>query len=148
MVTQVWASTHRLLAGVVQHAGVDVDGLALDLVGPSTVVANAGDDGPDVSAGIGDGLAIVKRLNSGEKLGVLLDDVGKLEHEVGPGVGGDVQAPCGVERLAGGRDGKIDILLGAFADLADDLLGGRVDDIELLLINALDPLAIDVAGGG
>lgn len=128
------------------HAGVNVDSLALDLVGPSTVVADASDDSTDITAGHRDGLAIVKGLDGGEEINVLLSDVGKLQHKVGARVGRDVGAPCGVEGLAGGSNGKIDILLSALADLADDLLGGRVNDVELLLVDTLNPLAVDVAG--
>jgi hypothetical protein len=129
----------------VQHLGVNVDSLALNLVGPSTVVADAGNDSTDVTAGHADRLAIVKRLNGSEELDILLGDVGKLEHQIGTSVGGDIHAPCSVESLAGGRDGEINILLGTLADLADNLLGGGVDDIELLLVDALDPLAVNVA---
>lgn len=31
-------------------------------------------------------------------------------------------------------------------DLADDLLVARVDDVKLLLVDALDPLAVNVSG--
>lgn len=136
-------ASYRLLAGVVHHAGVDIDGLALDLVGPSTVVADAANDGANITAGHVDGLAVVERLDSSEKLGVLLSDVGKLEHQVGTGVWCGVDAPCGVESLASSGDCEIDILLGTLADLGDDLLGGGVNDVELLLVDTLDPLVVD-----
>lgn len=130
-----------------EHARVDIVGLALDLVGPSTVVPNAANDGAHVSTCHVDGLAIVKRLNSSKEVQVLLHDVGKLQQILAPLVGRGL-LPYAVESLAGSSHGKVDILLGTLVDLGDDFLVGRVDDIELLLVDGLDPFAIDVAGGG
>jgi hypothetical protein len=88
----------------VEHVGGNVNGLASDLVGPSTVVAEAGNDGTDVAAGHGDGLAVVEGLDSSEEVEVGLGEVGKLKQQLAAGVGGRL-APCGVEGLAGGGDG-------------------------------------------
>lgn len=54
--------------------------------------------------------------------------------------------PGCVESLAGSRDGGIDILLSSLADRSDDLFGGGVDDLELLLVNTLDPFVVDEPG--
>jgi hypothetical protein len=54
-------------------------------------------------------------------------------------------SPLTLESLAGSTDSQVDILLGTFADGADDLLGGGVDNLELLLVDTLNPLAIDEA---
>lgn len=51
--------------------------------------------------------------------------------------------PCTVEGLAGGRDGDVDVLLCGLADGCDDLLGGGVDDLELLLVDTLNPLIVN-----
>lgn len=136
------SSTHGLLAGVGEHLRVDVNGLALDLVGPSTVVADAGGDGTDVTLGHGDGLAVVEGLDGGEGLDVALNEVSKLQQELGADSGGS-GAPLALKGLAGSCDGNVDILLGGFADGGDDLLSGGVDDLKLLLVNTLNPLVVD-----
>lgn len=125
-----------------EHVGGDIDGLALDLIGPTTIVAEAANNGTDVAAGVGDGLAVVERLNSGEELEVLLGEVGELEEEVTSLLGGGLP-PLALEGLASGGDGQVDILLGTLADGGDDLLGGGVDNLELLLVDTLSPLAVD-----
>lgn len=59
-----------------------------------------------------DGLAVVEGLELGEFLGVAFDEVGKLVDEARTLETGDVLAPGGLERLAGCRDGTIDVLFG------------------------------------
>ena len=67
---------------------------------------------------VGDRLAAVERFERGQLLGVLLDQVGQLEHE--PAAVGGVHLPpgAGFQRLAGGLDGPVDVGLVAFGDLA------------------------------
>lgn len=130
-----------------EHLGVDVNRLSVNLVGPAGVVADALDDGTDVAAGHGDGLAVVERLDGGNEVGVLLNNVGELHKHDGTAVRRDL-GPLALKGLAGGLDGNVDILLGTLADRGDDLLGGGVDDLELLLVGALDPLVVDEAAEG
>lgn len=127
-----------------EHAGLNVDGLALDLVGPASVVSDAADDGADITTGVGDGLSVVEGLDGGEEVEVLLGKVGKLQQQDASLVGGG-GLPDAVEGLAGGLDGEVDVLLGTLADGGDGLLGGGVDNLELLLVNTLNPLAVNVA---
>lgn len=139
------ANTERLLPGVVEGVGGNIDGLALDLIGPTAVVADGANNGANIATGHGDGLAIVERLNSGEEIEVLLDQVGELE-EVDTTLLGSDLAPDTLESLAGSGDGNIDILLGGLVDGADDLLGSGVDDLEGLLLDTLDELVVDEPG--
>lgn len=139
--------THGLGAGVVEHVGSNVDGLSLDLVGPTGVVSQAANDGSDIAAGAGNRLAIVEGLNSGEEVQVLLSKIGELQH-VSTSLLGSGLLPGALEGLSGSGDSKVDILLGTLADGGDGLLGGGVDDLELLLVNTLNPLAVDEAGDG
>jgi hypothetical protein len=131
----------------VKHVRGNINSLALNLVGPAAVVAEALDNAADVALGHGDGLAVVEGLDGGEELEVLLDEVGELEDHDGAGVGSDL-APGALEGLAGGLDGGVDILLGGLADRGDDLLGGGIDGLELLLLGTLDPLVVDEAVRG
>jgi hypothetical protein len=135
-------STYRLVSGVVEHVGLDIDGLASDLVGPASVVANAANNSTDVTTGHVDGLSVVQRLDGGKKIGVLLANVGELVHELTSLMGSNL-LPCRLEGLAGRGYGKVDILLTRLAHRGDDLLSGRVDDVELSLVNTLDPFVVD-----
>jgi hypothetical protein len=137
--------TYGLGSGVVEHLGSNINGLALDLVGPTTVVSEAANNSTDIATGVGDGLSVVERLNSGEEVEVLLSEVGELEEEVASGLGSGLP-PLALESLAGSGDSQVDILLGTLADGGDDLLGGGVDNLELLLVDTLNPLAVDEAG--
>lgn len=125
-----------------EHVWANVKGLALDLVCPTSVVPYAADDGGDVSLCHGDRLAIVKRLDRSQQISVLLEEVGQLQKVQTPLLGRRVP-PYALEGLAGGGDRDVDIFLSTLVDGADDLLGRWVDDLELLLVDALDPLVVD-----
>lgn len=127
-----------------EHVGGNVNGLALNLVGPAAVVSDAGSDGANVTLGHGDGLAIVERLDGGEEVEVLFHEVGELDHHVAPLLGRDV-LPRGFKGLASCGDSDVDIFLGGFADRGDDLLGGWIDNLELFLVDTLNPLVVDEA---
>lgn len=129
-----------------EHVWANVQGLALDLVCPTSVVPYAADDSGDVSLCHRDGLAVVQRLDRSKQIGVLLEEVGQLQQVQTPLLGGRVP-PCALEGLPGGGDRNVDIFLGTLVDGADDLLGGWVDDLELLLVDTLDPLVVDEPGG-
>lgn len=139
-------ATYGLGAGVGECVGVDIDGLALDLVGPAGVVTKGVDGHGHVAAGHGDGLAVVERLDGGQEVEVLLGDVGELVQHGAALFRGD-PAPLALEGLAGGSDGDVDILLGGLGDGADDLLGRGVDDLKGLLVDTVNPLVVDEAGG-
>lgn len=55
---------------------------------------------------------------------------------------GDLEAPRLLERLAGGLDGNVNISLGGLGDIDELLAGSRVDDLESLALNRLDPLVV------
>lgn len=135
--------TYRLLAGVVEHVGLNINGLSGNLVGPAGVVPQAANDGTDISSSVANGLAVVERLDSSEKLRVLLGEVGKSVQQNRSLVRSN-GLPGGPESLAGGNNGEINILLGGLADGGNDLLSRGVDDLELLLVHTLNPLAVDV----
>lgn len=138
-------NTYGLLPDVVEHVRSDIEGLALDLVCPTSVVPDATDDGTDVTPGHADGLAIVEGLDGGQQVEVLLGEVGELEQQDAALVRGGL-APRSLEGLAGGGDGEVDVLLGSLAHGADDLLCCGVDDLEGLLVDGLYPLVVDEPG--
>ena len=72
----------RLSLGVAEVVAADGDDLALDLVGPAGVIAEAVDHERQVDvAALGDWLAVVKGLELGQLVDVLLDQVGEPVHQ-------------------------------------------------------------------
>lgn len=134
--------TYRLVLGVDHVVAVDVNGLAVNLIGPASVVSDASADKCEFSGGQSDGLAIVVTLNGGELGSISVDQVGKLEQHATTVDGGSLPPYC-VVSLASSGNSNVDILLGSFADRGNDLLGCGVDNLELLLINTLNELAVD-----
>lgn len=63
MLSAMEKRTYRLPSGVIEVVRVGVDGLALNLVGPATVVTQTTGGGVDISLGHEDRLAIVERLD-------------------------------------------------------------------------------------
>lgn len=122
-----------------------VDDFALDLVGPSSVVSQTASTAGNIDVlGHAVGFSIVESLDGGEELSVLQEEVGELDEELST-VLGCLLPPWAVEGLAGSSDGNVDILLGGLLDGADDLLGGRVDDVEGLAVDSLHELVVDEA---
>lgn len=134
--------TYRLVLGVDHVVGVNVNSLAVNLVGPATIVSDACADKLEFSSGQGDGLAVVVTLNGSELLGISVNQVGKLQQHATTVDGGSLP-PCCVESLASSDNSDVDVLLGSFADRGDDLLSRGVDNLELLLVNTLNELAVD-----
>ena len=105
------------------------------------VVAHAVREVRDLAARLGDRLALLGGQQRRQVGGVLLDQR--------RGLGKDVRAlldvgrrPLG-ERAPGGGDGQLDVGGGGARHAADDLLGGRVDDVDLLAGGGLSPLPAD-----
>ena len=76
---------------------------------------------------------------------VLLDHVGKLVEQHAALVAAERRVLALVESLSGGSNGSINLPLAAVRDLADLLLGGRVEGFEG--VAAGDPLVVDERGG-
>ena len=137
--------TYGLLADVVECVGCCVDNLALNLVGPTSVVPQTSSSSRYIDVlGHAEGLAVVESLDSGEKVGILEEQVGELAKKLSA-VLGCLLPPGPVEGLAGRLDGDVDILLAGLLDVCDNLFCGRVDDLEGLAINRLDELVVDEA---
>jgi hypothetical protein len=136
--------THGLLLDIVEHVRGDIDSRTLDLVGPASIIPDAGSNGANISLCQGDGLAIVERLNGGEEFEVLLDELGQLEH-VSTALSRGHLLPRALKGLARSGDSNVDILFVGLVYGADHLLGRGVDDLKGLLVDALYKFIIDEA---
>jgi len=125
--------------------GCCVDNLALNLVGPTSVVPQATSGSGYINVlGHVEGLAVVESLDCGKQVGVLHEQVGELDEKLST-VLGCLLPPGTVECLAGSLNGDVDILLGRLLDGCDDIFCGRVNDLEGLAVNGLDELVVDEA---
>ena len=98
-----------------EHVRRDVNRLALHLVGPTSVVPYASKNSTNITTSHADGLAVVEGFDSGKEVRVLLNQLCELKQVDTPLLGRGV-APCGLEGLAGGCYGDIDILLCALSN--------------------------------
>ena len=90
----------RLAQRVRKEVAANRDGPAFDLVGPARIVAQGVGDAAHVALRVGDRLAAVERLERGQLVGVLLDQVGQLEEQPAA-IGGVHRAPrARFQRLA------------------------------------------------
>lgn len=75
-------TTNGLLLNVVESVGSGVNDLAGDLVRPTTVVSEAANAHADVDLGHGNSLSVVERLDRGEEINVLLEEVGEVHEQL------------------------------------------------------------------
>lgn len=136
------ADTDGFVASVGECLRVDVNGLAVDLVSPASIVANAASSTGHVQLGDAEGLAVVKSLNGSEGLDFALHQIGQLVKHTAT-VRGSNLSPGTLECLASSGNGNVDILLSGFVDSNNGLLGGGVDGLEGLAFNTLHKLIVD-----
>ena len=125
-----------------EHVRSNVHGLALDLIRPASIVPDGSGHSSNITTGHRDGLAIVQGLDGGEKIKVLLDKIGKPEKVDTPLLRRGCP-PFALEGFARSSDSNVNILLGSFRYVADNLLGGRVNNLKGLLVNGLNPLVVN-----
>lgn len=133
-----------LVAGVVEGFRVGVDDLAVDLIGPTTVVPDASGRVGDVDLGDGVGLAVVEGFDGSEDVAVLFHQVSQLDKHAAPVSRGDM-LPGPVEGGPGSSDSDIDVLLGGLVDGSDGFLVVGVNGLEAAAVDALDELVVDEA---
>lgn len=121
---------------------VGVDNLALDLVGPASIVSQGSRRRTNIALGDGKGLSIVKRLDSSQSVDILLHQVGEFGQQFTSVLRG-LLLPWALECLAGGRNGNIDILLGGLVDGTDNFFVCGIDGLEGLALDALYKLIVD-----
>lgn len=134
--------TYRFLSCVCEGIAICVDNLAFNLVGPTTIVSQAARDHAHINLGHTNGLAIVERLNSSQKVHILLNEIGEVDQHLAAVLGG-LLPPRALECLSCRRYGDVDILLCGLVDGADHFFCRRVDGLKGLSVDALDPLVVD-----
>jgi hypothetical protein len=130
------------LSGVCEGVGVCVDDLALDLVSPPTIVSQAASNQADVNLCHSNSLSVVERFDSGEEVGILLNEIGEVDQQLAAVLWGLLSPDCPV-CLSGSGYRDIDILLCGLVDGCDNLLGGWVDRLEGLAVDTLNKLVVD-----
>src|SRR5215472_1676646 len=113
------------MLGVGEVASINGDRLALNFVGPSGVVAIAG-DGQRKVGGAGDviGLAIVERFELREFIGVFLDEIGEfVEQNAALRCGQSFAPRPGLVSGAGCAYGPVHVRSVGLGDLRDDFAG-------------------------
>lgn len=134
--------TNGLVAGVGKRLRVGVNGLAVNLIGPATVVAKAAGGGGNIALSHGEGLAVVKGFNSSQDVAITLEEVGQLDEEAATFGGSDL-APLTLEGGACCLDGIFDIILVRLLDGYNRLLVGGVDGLKSAATLSLDELIVD-----
>jgi hypothetical protein len=127
--------------GLFQRVGVHVDeGVGRDAVGlhvvgdavelgtPAGVVAEELGARRHLQGCLHQRHAGVQRVELGEFVGVLVDQIGDLPHDLGPLAARQLRPDAGLEGRLRPRDGFVDGLFAAVGEFGDLLLGGRVDD--------------------
>ena len=133
---------HRVGQEIIGHR--PGNGRAGHLGGPAAHVAeHVRGQGHVGDAGDGDGLAVVDRLELGEFLQILVDQLGQLPHQLAALGAGHARPRTFVEGAARRRDGTVDVLLVGLGDLGQHGPGRGVVDRKGLARGGGDPLAID-----
>lgn len=136
-------SKYRLFLNVVQVIWHSIDDLALDLVGPATVVPQTACGHADIDLSHRDSLAVVQRFNGSQLISVRFNELRELHEPLAALLRCDLMSPRALKGLARGLDSKVDVLFGGFMQAADDALIGRVDGLEGLAIYTFDPFVVD-----
>ena len=139
------AHAHRLAHHDRAHVGVARrDHAAVDaaaFLGSPVQVLGAGHDLAD---GLGQGLALVQRHVAADFLGVGAGQLGYLAQD-GRAVHGRGALP-GFEGALGRFQGVVQVGMGGVGQLAQDFLGGGIDDVFGLAAVAADEFAVDIEG--
>src|SRR5947209_5433927 len=122
-------NSNRFAQGVSKSIVEGVDGFAVDLGGPSRVVAkNVSDHGQVYIARFEDGLAIVEGLEFGQFINVLFDEISDAPQYLAAFTGRHLApwACCVLECLADGGYGLVYIFLTGIVNLSKHLAGDGV----------------------
>ena len=134
----------RLASGVAEVVAVDGDRLAMDLVGPTGVVAQGVECQRDIDMpGVGKRLAVVERFERRQFVDLRFDEVGQLQHQPATLAGIHPGPRPGFKSLPRRRHGRIHIGGIPFGHLGDRLLGGGIDRVERAAAAGRPPLAAD-----
>jgi len=144
-------NTDWLMLGVAKLLVGGLDDLALNLVGPTTVVSEDGGRLGDIEAlGSRERLTVVESLDTGKDVQISLDELGDLGENSSSLEPWGVVAPDSVECLSGNLDGDIDISGESLWNGGQVLSRGWVDDVNGFgtLVYGSRPFAIDEQSGG
>lgn len=136
------ADTNGLVASVDKGFAVGVDGLTVDLVGPTAIVTQAGSGATHVDLGDVESFTVVDGFDGGNDIQIPLKEIGQLEEQTST-LGGSDLAPVRLKAMAGSSNRYVDILLSTLMKGSDGFLVGRVDGLKGLAFDTLDPFVVD-----
>src|SRR5213080_392646 len=119
---------HRLAQRVGEEVAVHGKRVARELVRPARVVAEGLDRHRDVDLRLEQRLAIVLRLDVGQVLGALLEQVGEPVEQGAAFASGELAPLLRFEAGARGPDRRVDFRLARLGHFGERLLGGGVGE--------------------
>jgi len=106
-----------------------LDGLTVDLVGPSTVVSEDGSGFSDIETlGNGKSLSVVEGFKGSKDVDISLHQGSDLHEQLASFETGNVESPGGVESIVGSIKSDLDVGSETLGDLDENLTGGGVVD--------------------
>lgn len=117
--------TYRLTLGKVKALCININHFTFHLVRPTSIVIEHGDAVRDISDRPLLSLAVVERLDLGQQIEVLFDQIGYSAQQLSSIFGG-CRAPWTFERSSRGGHGQVNVLAPGFRDMGDDLFGAAL----------------------
>jgi hypothetical protein len=108
-----------------------LDGLTVDLVGPSTVVSEDGSGFSDIETlGNGKSLSVVEGFEGSKDIDISFHQGSDLHEQLASLETWNVESPGGVEGIVGGIKSDFNVGSETLGDLDEDLTSGGVVDAE------------------
>ncbi|MNR06405.1 hypothetical protein D3C85_1224750 [compost metagenome] len=117
--------------------------LLIQFAGQPGVVAKTGDGVTNVPLRFGQGFAVVAHFQFRQRLLATFQFIGQRLQPL-PALGAAGLAPAIVEGTPGRTHGMVDILFSACRHAVEDLLGGRINHVQIAAQVRADPFAVDV----
>ncbi|KAJ6446052.1 CMGC/SRPK protein kinase [Purpureocillium lavendulum] len=137
-------NAERLAVGARLHVLGDLEHLALEQLRGADGGLGDLKAAQDVALGISKRLALLEGDAGGQAVPVLADQLDEAEHDLLAGQDGGV-APR-VKGLLGAGDGGLHLLVGHLRDARDEVVGGRVGQVNELVRLGLDELVVEEVG--
>jgi hypothetical protein len=96
----------------------------------------------DVSLGHGHSLSVIQSFDGSQYFNISLEQICQPDEQA-TAIRWGCLAPCALESGTSGLDGDVDILRCSFMHGCNDFLGGRIDGLKCLALEALNEFVIN-----